>query len=199
MIKVQENAHITPLRVAQALGIESTMVIVRTTADEVAVDTQVELTPEQQSVLDELLQPDPSKQIAELRQALNEANQTIARLKDAKSFVELREKIEEKPDVPPYRAGVMVRIGDVVEYGGEHYRVIQSHITQAGWNPSEVPALYQHLPKAQPGQDYPAWKQPAGGHDAYARGARVHHKSKNWENTIDANVWEPGVYGWVEV
>jgi hypothetical protein len=47
---------------------------------------------------------------------------------------------------------------------------------------------------------YPAWVQPTGGHDAYPRGAKVSHKGQNWENTgSDANVWEPGVYGWTEV
>ena len=34
----------------------------------------------------------------------------------------------------------------------------------------------------------------------YTRGARVTHKGQTWENTgSDANVWEPGVFGWVVV
>lgn len=28
---------------------------------------------------------------------------------------------------------------------------------------------------------------------------RVKHGGKTWQSTIDANVWAPGVYGWVEV
>ncbi len=44
------------------------------------------------------------------------------------------------------------------------------------------------------------WVQPAGAHDAYKLGALVTHKGSTWENTgSDANVWEPGVYGWVVV
>lgn len=45
----------------------------------------------------------------------------------------------------------------------------------------------------------PIWKQPEGAHDAYDLGAVVTHANKNYRSTIKANVWEPGVYGWVEV
>ncbi len=51
----------------------------------------------------------------------------------------------------------------------------------------------------EPPTGYPAWVQPLGGHDAYPLGARVSHNGKNWESTIAANVWAPGVYGWVEI
>lgn len=53
-------------------------------------------------------------------------------------------------------------------------------------------------PEPQP-QGYPAWKQPTGGHDAYKKGDKVSHKNKNWVSTVDANVWEPGAYGWNEL
>lgn len=46
---------------------------------------------------------------------------------------------------------------------------------------------------------YPSWNQPTGAHDAYPVGAKVTHKSKNWENLTPANVWEPGVSGWREM
>lgn len=46
---------------------------------------------------------------------------------------------------------------------------------------------------------YPAWVQPTGAHDAYAIGARVSHNGKKWFNEVyESNVWEPGVFGWVE-
>lgn len=42
-----------------------------------------------------------------------------------------------------------------------------------------------------------AWVQPVGAVDAYKLGAKVTHKSQTWLNTgSDANVWEPGVFGW---
>lgn len=37
-----------------------------------------------------------------------------------------------------------------------------------------------------------------GAHDAYAAGDKVSHGGKHWTSTADANVWEPGVYGWTE-
>jgi hypothetical protein len=43
-----------------------------------------------------------------------------------------------------------------------------------------------------------AWVQPTGAHDAYPAGARVSHNFKVWVSSVDANVWEPGVYGWTE-
>ena len=47
---------------------------------------------------------------------------------------------------------------------------------------------------------YPAWVAPSGAHDAYKLNAKVSHKSKNWNNTgSDANVFEPGVFGWVVI
>jgi hypothetical protein len=30
-------------------------------------------------------------------------------------------------------------------------------------------------------------------------GDKVSHNDKHWESQVDNNVWEPGVYGWVEV
>jgi len=47
---------------------------------------------------------------------------------------------------------------------------------------------------------YPAWVAPTGAHDAYKLQAKVSHNGFNWNNTgSDANVWEPGVFGWVKI
>ena len=43
------------------------------------------------------------------------------------------------------------------------------------------------------------WAQPAGAHDAYQTGDKVTHNDATWQSEIDANVWEPGVYGWVTI
>lgn len=42
-----------------------------------------------------------------------------------------------------------------------------------------------------------AWVQPTGAHDAYPLDALVTHNGQVWRSTAAANVWEPGVYGWV--
>lgn len=44
------------------------------------------------------------------------------------------------------------------------------------------------------------WVQPTGAHDAYKLGAKVTYQGFTWENTgSNANVWAPGVFGWVKV
>lgn len=75
------------------------------------------------------------------------------------------------------------------------YEAVQGHDTQDGWQPPETPALWRvwRDPKADVPQP---WVQPTGGHDAYHRGDRVTHRDATWTSTVDANVWEPGVYGW---
>lgn len=45
--------------------------------------------------------------------------------------------------------------------------------------------------------DGAAWVQPTGAHNAYPLGATVTHNGKTWANLTPANIWEPGVYGWV--
>lgn len=51
---------------------------------------------------------------------------------------------------------------------------------------------------ADPAQEWPEWIQPTGAHNAYAKGAKVTHAGKRWISDVDANTWEPGVYGWTE-
>lgn len=46
------------------------------------------------------------------------------------------------PDVSPWIAGEAVTVGDLRTYNGTVYRVTQSHTTQSGWEPPNVPALW---------------------------------------------------------
>lgn len=89
-------------------------------------------------------------------------------------------------------AGESLAVGDRRAYDGILYEVIQAHTTQDGWEPPNVPALFKRVWT----EEYPEWVQPTGAHDAYAKGAKVSHNGKKWVSTADANVWEPGVYGW---
>ena len=41
------------------------------------------------------------------------------------------------------------------------------------------------------------WVQPTGAHDAYQAGAVVRHNEQTWRSNMNANVWAPGVSGWV--
>ena len=37
-----------------------------------------------------------------------------------------------------------------------------------------------------------------GGHGPYNAGDLVFHECKTWESSVDGDVWEPPVYGWIE-
>lgn len=95
-----------------------------------------------------------------------------------------------------WSAGIRVAPGDVVSRDGSIYVCVQGHATHADWTPAATPALWR-LVRAPGDGAIPAWRQPLGAHDAYALGARVTHDGHVWRSTINANVWAPGVYGWV--
>lgn len=70
----------------------------------------------------------------------------------------------------------------------------QGHTIQADWAPDAAPSLFSLA--ANPAEEWPEWRQPAGQHDAYAKGAKVTHNGQHWVSGYEANTWEPGVYGW---
>lgn len=77
------------------------------------------------------------------------------------------------------------------------YKCLQDHDAQEDWKPSEAVSLWVRVD--DPSIEYPEWRQPTGAHDSYEKGAKVSHLEKHWVSTIDANVYEPSVYGWDEV
>lgn len=86
--------------------------------------------------------------------------------------------------------------GERVTYNEKYYRCIQSHTSQEDWAPDVAVSLWVAVP--DPAIEWPEWKQPAGAHDAYMKGDKVSHNEKHWISDIDNNVYEPGVYGWIE-
>lgn len=86
--------------------------------------------------------------------------------------------------------------GEKVSYNDKYYRCIQSHKSQVDWAPDVAASLWVNIP--DPLEEWPEWVQPIGAQDAYDKGAKVSHNEKHWISDIDANVWEPGVYGWSE-
>lgn len=84
-----------------------------------------------------------------------------------------------------------------VRYNGVLYRVLMSHTSQDAWTPDAAPSLFAKVLIPDP-DVVPEWEQPDST-NPYQIGDRVIHNGKTWENVIANNVWEPGVYGWVEV
>ena len=95
---------------------------------------------------------------------------------------------------PMWAIDIAYAIGDRVQHGGTLYKCVQAHTSQADWTPDATPALWVVVTI----EEWPEWVQPAGSHDAYAKGSKVTHNGKKWISSYDANVWEPGVYGWEE-
>ena len=95
---------------------------------------------------------------------------------------------------PAWAAGKAYTADERIEYGGRLYRCVQGHPSQAGWEPDAAPALWTAVSL----EEWPAWVQPTGAHDAYNAGDRVSHKERRWVSDMDGNTWEPGVYAWTE-
>lgn len=91
---------------------------------------------------------------------------------------------------------IAYKTGQIRRYGGVLYKCVQDHTSQADWTPTAAVSLWAKT--SDPAEEWPSWSQPVGAHDAYSKGAKVSHNNKHWISTADANVWEPGVYGWME-
>jgi hypothetical protein len=91
--------------------------------------------------------------------------------------------------------GTPVSPGLRVTHDGRLYECVQAHTPQTGWEPTATPALWKQVSV----EEFPQWKQPAGGHDAYKKGDKVIYNNAKWVSTADANVWQPGVYGWSKI
>lgn len=95
---------------------------------------------------------------------------------------------------PAWKADTEYTIGYRVAFGGNLYKCVQAHTSQADWTPDATPALWTRVSI----EEWPEWVQPTGAQDAYNTGDKVSHNEKHWISTTDGNVWEPGVYGWQE-
>ena len=98
---------------------------------------------------------------------------------------------------PRWSESASYSVGDRVSYDGTLYKCLTAHTAQSTWTPSDSPSLWVRVD--DPSIEWPEWVQPTGATDAYAKGAKVSHNDKHWISDVDANVWEPGVYGWAEV
>lgn len=92
--------------------------------------------------------------------------------------------------------GVSYAVGNRVQYETLLYKCLQSHTSQMDWTPTSAVSLWVRID--DPAVEWPEWRQPTGATDAYPLGAKVSHNDKHWVSNVDANVWEPGVYGWEE-
>ena len=52
-------------------------------------------------------------------------------------------KVHRTPGMTEWVAGISVEVGEEFTYEGTTYRVLQAHTTQVGWEPPNVPALWE--------------------------------------------------------
>lgn len=95
---------------------------------------------------------------------------------------------------PMWKTATSYAIDARVQYNDILYKCVQAHISQSDWTPDVTPALWTQVSL----EEWPEWKQPTGAQDAYAKGDKVTHNDIHWISDVDANVWEPGVYGWTQ-
>lgn len=119
----------------------------------------------------------------------------VAFMRAARLTVDDETALTGKELYPVWAENISVSVNDRYQYNDKLYKCVQAHTTQADWTPNVTPALWVEVSL----DEFPEWRQPAGAHDAYAKGDKVKHNGKKWESTADANVWEPGVYGWSEI
>ena len=96
-----------------------------------------------------------------------------------------------------WAADTTYELNDVRRHNNTLYRCLTAHTSQSTWQPDVSPSLWVRID--DPAVEWPAWVQPVGSTDAYAKGAKVSHNDRHWVSDVDANTWEPGVYGWTEV
>jgi len=130
-----------------------------------------------------------------------EATKRLTESKVAEIYTEVavldaNDALEQISLFPPYNIGVAYVTNQRFQYNGGLFKVLQNHTSAIQWKPTEAVSLYV---KVTPPDVIAAWVQPAGAHDAYQIGDKVTHTNKTWESTAANNVWEPGVYGWVQI
>ena len=116
--------------------------------------------------------------------------EALADFLEDEEALEAVELFRDWDSVTSYEAGQRVR------YEGVLYRCLQSHTAQEGWTPAAAPSLWARV-LIEDENTIPEWVQPDST-NGYSVGDKVRHNGAVWESTVDDNVWEPGVYGWVE-
>lgn len=134
------------------------------------------------------------QQAAEMRRALQ---LFLAKLDPD---TELDSMLEVPTMFPAWEVGKLYAERDVFAYGEngvgdpQLWQVLQEHVSSEHYAPGAATSLYKAIGVTEEG--YPEWVQPLGATDAYSAGDVVSHNGQLYVSTVDANVWEPGIYGW---
>lgn len=122
------------------------------------------------------------------RQKMEKLIRALISLRDAATDESALESVD---IYPAWKADTEYAVGYRVAFGGNLYKCVQAHTSQADWTPDATPALWTRVSI----DEWPEWIQPTGAQDAYNTGDKVSHNEKHWVSLVDANVWEPGAVG----
>ena len=124
---------------------------------------------------------------------------TLEELRKFRAFIEQmsmnatdKEALDNILAYPKWEAGKEYKKDFRLRYEDTLYKVLQNHTSQSDWTPDKAVSLYVKVSI----EEFPEWVQPQGSHDAYNTGDKVSHNGQHWISKMDANVYEPGVYGW---
>ena len=101
--------------------------------------------------------------------------------------------------LPKWEPKVNYESGRKLVYNGTVYKVLQTHISQPGWEPDVAVSVFAKVLIPDP-EVIPVWERP-GSTNPYMKGNKVHYPTIDdpvYESKIDNNVWSPDEYpdGW---
>lgn len=137
-----------------------------------------------------------AKDIAFLAAQMNRAIQMFTQnmnLPDEQAM-EVADLYPEWQEKKAYAVDEILKYGENADGETQLYKVLQAHTSQADWTPDTAASLYKKVGFTD--SDVPMWTQPLGATDAYKKGDVVSYNGQLYVSTVDANVWEPGIYGW---
>lgn len=137
-----------------------------------------------------------AKDIAFLAAQMNRAIQMFTQnlnLPDEQAM-EVADLYPEWQEKKAYTVDEILKYGENADGETQLYKVLQAHTSQADWTPDTAASLYKKVGFTDSG--VPMWTQPLGATDAYKKGDVVSYNGQLYVSTVDANVWEPGIYGW---
>ena len=137
-----------------------------------------------------------AKDIAFLAAQMNRAIQMFTQnlnLPDEQAM-EVADLYPEWQEKKAYAIDEILKYGENADSETQLYKVLQAHTSQADWTPDTAASLYKKVGFTDSG--VPVWTQPLGATDAYKKGDVVSYNGQLYVSTVDANVWQPGIYGW---
>lgn len=137
-----------------------------------------------------------AKDIAFLAAQMNRAIQMFTQnlnLPDEQAM-EVADLYPEWQEKKAYTVDEILKYGENADGETQLYKVLQAHTSQADWTPDTAASLYKKVGFTDSGVS--VWTQPLGSTDAYKKGDIVSYNGQLYVSTVDANVWQPGIYGW---